>query len=209
MIITLGKEKKLRRWSSRYGFTLIELLVVMAIIAILSAIVFPVFAIVRERARLTTCMSNLRQLGMASRMYTDDYDGQLFPAMTLYNPHFGLTRAWLPYVKSEGIFYCPNASSSVEPTIAPTPENWAAGNIAYIYFNYIHDRNTYRPIWLPRGHLITDTGNPNRWLMTDWFQSNGETVHRLGKKTMNYLCMDGHVKMLLGQPRPIFQEGES
>jgi prepilin-type N-terminal cleavage/methylation domain-containing protein/prepilin-type processing-associated H-X9-DG protein len=63
----------------RGGFTLIELLVVVAIIAILAAILFPVFARVREAARKTQCASNLRQLGTATLMYVQDYDGQFFP----------------------------------------------------------------------------------------------------------------------------------
>ena len=63
----------------RRGFTLIELLVVIAIIAILAAILFPVFAQAREKARQTGCLSNTKQLGTASSMYMQDWDEQLVP----------------------------------------------------------------------------------------------------------------------------------
>src|SRR6476469_4926130 len=63
----------------RAGFTLIELLVVIAIIAILAAILFPVFAQAREKARQTSCTSNLKQIGMATRMYLQDYDETYLP----------------------------------------------------------------------------------------------------------------------------------
>ncbi len=62
----------------RRGFTLIELLVVIAIIAVLAAILFPVFARARENARRASCMSNMKQIGLAARQYIDDFDGSLF-----------------------------------------------------------------------------------------------------------------------------------
>src|ERR1700753_2397885 len=64
-------------FGTRSGFTLIELLVVIAIIAILAAILFPVFAQAREKARQTTCVSNMKQIGLAVLMYANDYDEQL------------------------------------------------------------------------------------------------------------------------------------
>src|SRR6266496_1733001 len=73
-----SKPMKRTQSTGTAGFTLIELLVVIAIIAILAAILFPVFAQAREKARTTACLSNLKQIGHAMLMYGQDYDG-LFP----------------------------------------------------------------------------------------------------------------------------------
>ncbi len=90
------------------GFTLIELLVVIAIIAILAAILFPVFARARENARKSSCQSNLKQLGLAATQYVQDYDERLFTA----GPD-GAGQAWgdllQPYVKNTGVFNCPSS----------------------------------------------------------------------------------------------------
>lgn len=100
----------------RRGFTLIELLVVIAIIAILAAILFPVFARAREAARATSCKSNLKQLGTAVQMYTQDYD-ETYPSSwygTAYGPGTGYTWriATLPYIKNVAVFACPSAPAS-------------------------------------------------------------------------------------------------
>jgi len=96
------------------GFTLIELLVVIAIIAILAAILFPVFAQAREKARAVTCVSNLRQLGTAIQMYATDYD-QKYPYWNWGASGQGggnMKSLWhvaiFPYVKNTGIYACPS-----------------------------------------------------------------------------------------------------
>jgi prepilin-type N-terminal cleavage/methylation domain-containing protein/prepilin-type processing-associated H-X9-DG protein len=94
------------------GFTLIELLVVIAIIAILAAILFPVFARARESARATACRSNLKQIGTAMSMYNQDYDEMLTPCYMYYDPGQTIL-AWYPdflnpYVKNAGIWHCPS-----------------------------------------------------------------------------------------------------
>jgi prepilin-type N-terminal cleavage/methylation domain-containing protein len=96
----------------RRGFTLIELLVVIAIIAILAAILFPVFARAREKARQTSCLSNLKQLGMGFMMYTQDYDECTPVAYSGINWWDGSWRARIyPYVSNYQIFACPSMSS--------------------------------------------------------------------------------------------------
>src|SRR2546428_238100 len=120
------------------GFTLIELLVVIAIIAILAAILFPVFAQAREQARKTTCTSNMRQVGMALNMYVQDYDETL-PTQHPNNwPVAGPKGSWLtnplpswitllwPYIKNWQMLRCPSAPPpgggefTGQPTSRPT-----------------------------------------------------------------------------------------
>src|SRR5438105_483495 len=85
--------------AARNAFTLIELLVVIAIIAVLAAILFPVFARAREMARKATCLSNLRQIGLAVQMYAQDY-GELLPSSGSGNDGGDLTDLLLPYIKA-------------------------------------------------------------------------------------------------------------
>ena len=93
----------------RHGFTLIELLVVIAIIAILAAILFPVFARAREKARSASCLSNTKQIGLAAEMYTTDYD-ECYP-ISIYPSSVGIIifyHEMMPYMKNEQILQCPS-----------------------------------------------------------------------------------------------------
>jgi prepilin-type N-terminal cleavage/methylation domain-containing protein/prepilin-type processing-associated H-X9-DG protein len=112
------------------AFTLIELLVVIAVIAILAAILFPVFAKVREKARQTACLSNEKQLGLAVAQYINDNDEQVPPGVTpaAWQPSgMGWAGQVYPYIKSTKVFLCPdetgntNISYAINSDLTTTP----------------------------------------------------------------------------------------
>jgi len=143
------------------GFTLIELLVVIAIIAILAAILFPVFAQAREKARQTSCASNEKQLCLAALQYVQDND-ERWPLSNTCTPNGACTAAgyvttptsvfghtavrdayWSnaiqPYLKSTAVMLCPSTTESTYPAVTPTSEAAAQGNIySLIYNGYLH-----------------------------------------------------------------------
>jgi len=93
------------------GFTLIELLVVIAIIAILAAILFPVFARAREKARQSSCLSNLKQIGLSTLMYVQDYD-EKFPFYRHSAYNLNVQTMIAPYIKNEQLWICPSSSTN-------------------------------------------------------------------------------------------------
>jgi len=104
----------------RRGFTLIELLVVIAIIAILAAILFPVFARAREKARQASCSSNQKQAGLAFLMYAADYDERAVGANIGVNGLNGWSRMWaqsflVPYIKNRQLWECPSYGNIANP----------------------------------------------------------------------------------------------
>src|SRR5579859_6644071 len=114
---------------TKRAFTLIELLVVIAIIAILAAILFPVFAQAREKARAATCLSNQKQIGLAIMMYVQDYD-ETFP-MDQYDtsapggvPDDNTLRFWTDFVYP----YIKNGDRSIDP-VSHLPITWGVGGV--------------------------------------------------------------------------------
>lgn len=200
------------------GFTLIELLVVIAIIAILGAMIFPVFSRTREKARETNCICNLNQLGKALHMYAQDYDEQFPVEPTCGNPHWRLCRGLEPYVRCRHVFYCPSApaleagaNSTAYPgppdSVIDTDANWAAGNITYKYFSFTGwDPRTEK--FTPRA--LTEMSHPSSWLMSDWFRRMcPDWPHMRGKGDQGggilVLRLDNSVKFHVGRPIDNYQ----
>ncbi len=200
---------------NRRAFTLIELLVVIAIIAILAAILFPVFGQAREKARSVSCLSNLKQLGLASVMYAQDYDDMYLPHCLRNLADFSQTPTayWFelaaPYVKSDQVFVCPS-------------HRGAAGGHGYIgSYGYVCDGFTLDPsnanyTGLPFGGLgsLAQISYPSEMIMLG--ESEKATcrvcplyhdhampaappvwpVQQRHHGGSNYTCYDGHAKWM-------------
>ena len=203
--------------TKRRGFTLIELLVVIAIIAILAAILFPVFAAAREKARTTGCLSNVKQLLLAALMYASDYDGTLpcdYHVSNSSTTHIRLVTAMEPYIRNRQIWYCPSISRIPLPQYHHTEENVAAGNISYYWWCYDTPPSTVTPgppdlsTWVdwafarsfcgdvPR--IVQDSWPAECLVVTDFFcQPVGIRVHGGGGfAQINVGYLDGHVKLM-------------
>jgi len=197
----------------RRGFTLIELLVVIAIIAILAAILFPVFARAREKARQVACMSNIRQIGVAVWMYVEDYKGVIpWDDLTIGGAPEGTAPTWtwrlmiFPYVQNDQIFVCPTAPR--QNTFDGTFPDY--GQTAGYAINHVHwDNDLGTGAEPPPGHPVEDIRYPVRCiLLTDftgdysisaWGTQAHGYVHDDPSGTRhndgcNYLFCDGHVK---------------
>jgi prepilin-type N-terminal cleavage/methylation domain-containing protein/prepilin-type processing-associated H-X9-DG protein len=185
------------------GFTLIELLVVIAIIAILAAILFPVFAKVREKARQTACLSNIRQLGLALTQYVNDNDQQTPSMAPNGNPSAvsGWASRILPYVGTPSEYACPD-----DPTITQVhgQNNCSYGlNTDTMVTDQQENGNTWsqsvytepdKTVWLfevvgAAGEDITNastsnTGNPANGINGDWeFGGQSASGYGLGLTT--------------------------
>lgn len=200
------------------GFTLIEILVVLAIMAVIAAILLPVLSRVRENARRSSCQSNLKQIGLASAQYVQDYTGQQPPDNADASNPAAIGWAFLiqPYAKSTQVLQCPSEET------APNPTPSASGYTDYLYNRYVlglHESSLDAPAntilsldgirsdstaW-DNGTDITyfnckgDSSNPKatpgvaKWL----YRPNEVSLLRYGERHSegaNYLFADGHVK---------------
>jgi len=195
--------------SDRRGFTLVELLVVIAIMALLAQMLLPALSRARERARLTTCTSNMRQLLIALKMYADNNDGWYpigtDPAMwTNGNPKSEFVGMLSPYINQRDVFYCPSwaTSASWYPTIANTDANWAAGNIGYYYWSFLQAHSNV-PAFSSKVRTLREThvDVTEKWVLSDCFRGGFNFPHRISAHTLLLTAyMDGHVDISPGRP---------
>lgn len=151
----------------RRAFTLIELLVVIAIIAILAAILFPVFAQAREKARQASCASNLKQLGVAAKQYVADYDGYWVPDWA-YDAGNGTYLTWMEmqksYVQNSQVYLCPSAPQTVDAYGVAGPNRVASTYCwpSWLPYDYYDWWGTTMFAGFPAG-LATAPGPPWAW----------------------------------------------
>lgn len=154
---------------NRRGFTLIELLVVIAIIAILAAILFPVFAQARAKARQAACLSNFKQVGLGLLMYLQDYDDS-YPLNRFISPITGAAIAnWkymvLPYIKNIQVYECPESRAQQAHLMGDTVRKWRGSRLDETWADCHPDSpwNTNDPncslprglnVWFPRGYTV-------------------------------------------------------
>jgi len=199
------------------AFTLIELLVVIAIIAILAAILFPVFASAREKARQTSCLSNLKQIGIAMMMYSQDAD-ELYPPAWFDKPVSWSGKTWresiLPYSKSQQIYTCPSNPTNDQSTA----DNYYTGtfHVSYNCDSQTVIRDVYgtgnspvaladvtspaqtfaiAEVWASKAFegWGYDTAAYNADLNPD-YDGHRNSLYSGHNGTSNYIFADGHVK---------------
>jgi prepilin-type N-terminal cleavage/methylation domain-containing protein/prepilin-type processing-associated H-X9-DG protein len=143
--------------SLKRAFTLIELLVVIAIIAILAAILFPVFAQAREKARQATCQSNIRQLALATKMYQQDYD-EAYPMLENSAARFTIANMLDPYIKTSKKNTNPSGGNLwPEDSVwrCPTGQTYGSGSLTsyftvaynWLYLTNVDSSNSFVPTW--------------------------------------------------------------
>ncbi len=159
----------MKQLRSRRGFTLIELLVVIAIIAILAAILFPVFAKAREKARQSTCINNQRQIATGLSLFSDDHDEQ-YPCAFFNERAFGTQTpsqwkaAIFPYLKAKGVYICPSDPDSGEKKVLVEEQKQFDQPASYRFNNTLTGRDTDGAPAVPIA--LGSIKNPSSYILT-------------------------------------------
>jgi prepilin-type N-terminal cleavage/methylation domain-containing protein/prepilin-type processing-associated H-X9-DG protein len=214
-----------RRLHRNQGFTLIELLVVIAIIAILAAILFPVFAQAREKARQASCLSNSRQIGHAGTMYIQDWDEQLVPTYQYEGGNSSRVIWWydmiMPYVKNYGVLQCPSGRNFVTSGITKVETQNGVGGVWVSYGTCSNDwcvgqyiskgSKALAAVVAPSDTIwiAESSGSPELWSkygLTGWVCPKTDVPAYVLKQAAvacgrhsdgsNYTFVDGHAKWL-------------
>jgi len=214
----------------RTGFTLIELLVVIAIIAILAAILFPVFARAREKARQSACLSNEKQIMLACLSYAQDYDEQLpysaySTGAATWTYNYSWRSAVLPYMKNAQILFCPSKKMTTSPFSATNDGSAAESGYAMntFYSDNASDSGLPDP---PQGAslgaiddassciFLTESDGGYAWgpSQTSWDPAVSYVPAATGAAGRhnggaNYAFVDGHTKWL--KPNALDKRGSS
>jgi prepilin-type N-terminal cleavage/methylation domain-containing protein/prepilin-type processing-associated H-X9-DG protein len=205
---------------SRGGFTLIELLVVVAIIGILAAMLFPAFARARENARRTSCLSNLKQIGLAFMQYTQDYD-EAYPLTSFPSTNISWTVSAQPYIKNLQLYRCPSDTGARwDSPVAPPTSNyyttsyimsaWIAGTQKYARLTSMQspasviimaDANTdqtqrdhFHPFYWVHDPDIAFSGFMHGITWDGAANETRELALRRHLESFNAMYADGHVK---------------
>ncbi len=180
----------------RNGFTLIELLVVIAIIAILAAILFPVFARARENARKTTCLSNLKQLGLGMLQYLQDYD-ERFPGRCVSATYPDCTgnNYWYhviaPYVKNTDLLICPSRRDYVPCGYGYNAYAVAGSSTPIATGSSLASIQNTSQILM----LIDSTRSPTAYRPSDYDWATWSSYHPITHaEGLNVVHVDGHAK---------------
>ena len=209
----------------RRAFTLIELLVVIAIIALLAAILFPVFARARENARKTSCLSNAKQIATGVAMYTQDYDEYMVPlgndTAPSASPIIPAAYSWwpdliYPYIKSRQVFFCPSATPKTTVSIGMNHPQFGYWQVGAVGATSLSLADIAKPaqsvVFADSGRVPNPTAEPDTWTSTqptqlfrtpdnlpwytDYAGGFGEHAFNRHLDACNFVFGDGHAKTM-------------
>ena len=189
----------------RQGFTLIELLVVIAIIAILAAILFPVFAKAREKARQTSCLSSTKQIAVGLLQYVQDYDETIFNLYPGYNANLYPNELLQPYVKNQQLFICPSGLPGGDYRTAYYGWNYSSRTVAPASDGLVNTHPSLSQFAKPSeffalmdctNYVFQYCDHINNTTVLGQYSMNIAPRHNTG---VNIVLLDGHSKWFAAQ----------